>query len=240
MFSNKNININCDVGEGLNNENLLMPYISSCNIACGAHAGNLDIIDKVISLAKENQVLVGAHPSYPDRENFGRKIMDISNIELQRSIEKQIALLKQKTSKQNVQLHHVKPHGALYNIVAKDETLATIVLNAVENTAKNVFLYAPYNSVIANLALERGVQVQYEAFIDRNYNDDLSLVSRNQSNAIITNKKEALIHLLKMVNEGKVITINKKERSIKASTFCVHGDHENAVELLKYLNQELN
>ncbi|CAM1344793.1 5-oxoprolinase subunit PxpA [Tenacibaculum amylolyticum] len=239
MFSKKNININCDVGEGLGNEHLLMPYISSCNIACGGHAGSLEIIDKVISLAKENEVLVGAHPSYPDRESFGRKIMNISLSELQTSIEEQITLLEERAIKQDIQLYHIKPHGALYNIVAKNEKLASIVLDAIENTIKNVYIYAPYNSVIANAALERGIKVKYEAFIDRNYNDDLSLVSRNQPNAIVTDKKEALAHLLKMINEEKIITINKKERGIKATTFCVHGDHENAVELLQYLNQEL-
>lgn len=235
MFINKQIDINCDVGEGIDNEHLLMPYISSCNIACGAHAGDLQTIDKVIGLAKKHQVKIGAHPSFPDKENFGRKIMNISNSALQKSVETQIQLVIQRAALQKIKIHHIKPHGALYNLAAKDSTIATIVLNAIENVIKEVSLYAPYNSVIAKEAEKRNMKVKYEAFIDRSYNEDASLVSRTLPNAIIEDKEVAFQQLVKIFKEEKVSTVQGKEILLKATTFCVHGDHKEAVGLLKYL-----
>lgn len=238
MFT-KSIDINCDVAEGLGNEKFLMPYINSCNIACAAHAGSPEIIDEVISLAKAHKVKIGAHPSFPDRENFGRKIMDISFSELQESIRNQIQLVKSKTEEQREQLHHVKPHGALYNIAAKDAEYAKVIIDELLALKESVYLYAPYNSVIAELAIGSGIKVKYEAFIDRSYNDDLSLVSRAQPNAIITNNDLAFQQLKQMVTSEKVTSIQGSSVQIKADTFCVHGDHENAVELLQYLREKL-
>ncbi len=235
MFINKQIDINCDVGEGIDNEHLLMPYISSCNIACGAHAGDLQTIDKVIGLAKKHKVKIGAHPSFPDKENFGRKIMNISNSALQKSVETQIQLVIQRAALQKIKIHHIKPHGALYNLAAKDSKIATIVLNAIENVIKEVSLYAPYNSVIAKEAEKRNMKVKYEAFIDRSYNEDASLVSRTLPNAIIEDKEVAFQQLVKIFKEEKVSTVQGKEILLKATTFCVHGDHKEAVALLKYL-----
>ena len=230
------IDINCDVGEGIGNESLLMPYISSCNIACNEHAGSVEIIDEVISLAKKYQVKVGAHPSFPDRENFGRKVMNISDEELQKSLENQINLLIERTALQNVKLYHIKPHGALYNLAAKDKITAQVVVNAIKKTTKNVYLYVPYNSIIEKIALENSIKIKYEAFADRNYNDDLSLVSRSNGNALLTNPKEVIDHISRMI-DGKVKTIQGNLKDIKVDTFCVHGDSKNAVEILKTLRQ---
>lgn len=238
MFT-KQIDINCDVGEGLNNERYLMSYLDSCNIACAAHAGSKEVIEEVIGLAKECKVKIGAHPSFPDRENFGRTVMDISMADLKTSIRNQIELVKSIAEKNGSKLHHVKPHGALYNIAAKEKSYAEIIVDELMRLEYAVYLYAPYNSVIASLAKEKGVQVKLEAFIDRNYNDDLSLVSRTLSNAIITEKESAWKQLKGMLENEELISIQGNLVHIKADTFCVHGDHENAVELLQFIRKQL-
>ncbi|MBT6376853.1 MAG: lactam utilization protein LamB, partial [Flavobacterium sp.] len=122
------IDLNCDVGEGLENEHLIMPLISSCNISCAAHAGSIKTIDKVLQLAIRHKVSIGAHPSFPDRENFGRKILDISNTALQQSLQDQLTVFKERAALQNAVIHHVKPHGALYNLIAIDREKAAVVV----------------------------------------------------------------------------------------------------------------
>lgn len=139
------IDINCDVGEGFNNESLLMPYLSSCNIACGAHAGSLEIIEKTMLLAKKHEVKIGAHPSFPDQENFGRKMMNISSEALQKSIESQLRTVKQCAEKLNLKIHHVKAHGALYNYIAKDTLIAEVFVKAVKAIFENVFFIRSFS-----------------------------------------------------------------------------------------------
>jgi len=238
-MNKKVIDINCDLGEGLDNEALVMPYISSCNIACGAHAGSIEIIDKVIRLAKQHLVKIGAHPSYPDRENFGRKKMDISNGDLQKSIENQLLLMQERVALQNTQLHHIKLHGALYNVSAVNKEIAQVAVNAIKNTIQNTAIYAPFNSIFSHLAEKAGYKILYEVFADRNYNDDASLVSRQFSNAVLHQKEKVFEHVLKMLQEQKVSTVSGKEIPVKADTFCIHGDHKNAVEILQYLQKKL-
>lgn len=232
------IDINCDVGEGLHNEHLLMPYISSCNIACGGHFGDANTVDKTIKIAIKNKVKIGAHPSFPDTNNFGRKVMQISDEELKRSIQNQLDLLLERLSFFNEQLHHIKPHGALYNIIAVDEKLAILFIESTQKYLKDTFLYVPYNSVIEQIALKNNIKIKYEAFADRNYNDDLKLVSRTYKNALITDKEEVCNHIFYMINHQKVKTISGLSKEIKADTFCVHGDTENAVEIVKYMHQQ--
>ncbi|CAL2104694.1 5-oxoprolinase subunit A [Tenacibaculum sp. 190130A14a] len=238
MYSKHRIDINCDVGEGVGNEKLLMPYISSCNIACGAHAGSITVMDEVIGLAVEYNVKIGAHPSFPDRENFGRMEMDIAPETLQKSIEEQILLLKERADFQGVSLHHIKPHGALYNLIAKDKETAQLMIRAVQNTCPNLFLYVPYNSIIAEEALKSNLSIQYEAFADRNYNEDLTLVSRSQENALITNKEAVFSHVKRMIVAQQVQTVGGV-KYITADTICVHGDTENAIELVAYIHAKL-
>jgi UPF0271 protein len=226
------IDLNCDLGEGLNNEHLLMPLISSCNIACGGHAGSVEIIDRVITLAIQHQVKIGAHPSFPDRENFGRVVLAISDDELLRSLVEQMTLFKQRAALQQAKVHHVKPHGALYNLIAVDQEKALLMVNAIQQVFDEVKLYVPYDSVIEQVAKEHEIDIVYEAFADRNYNEDLTLVSRKESNAILTDADKVLEHVQRMVKSSSVKTISGKEKHIKAETFCVHGDHENTVEIL--------
>jgi UPF0271 protein len=227
------VDINCDVGEGICNETALMPYISSCNIACGAHAGNLEIINETIKLAMQHWVKIGAHPSFPDKKNFGRKVMLMTPTELQTSIEAQIIQVRDVLKKMGGKLHHVKPHGALYNLAAVDKKTALVVIKAIKNTANNVYLYVPYNSAIQKLALKNKLKIKVEAFADRNYNSNLTLVSRKKDNALIIEDNLVLTHLLKMIIEQKVTAVDGVEAEIKADTFCVHGDNPSAVKILK-------
>jgi UPF0271 protein len=233
------VDINADVGEGLNNEAQLMPYLSSCNIACGGHAGNKETMLNVVRIAKDHKVKIGAHPSYPDNHNFGRQIMEISCADLYTSLKQQIRSLMQVLRSEHATLHHVKPHGALYNLAAIDKKTAEVIIEVVKSIALPIYLYVPYRSIIADLAQKEQIKITYEAFADRNYNADLTLVSRTQNNAIITNPDDVFTHVGRMIFEQKVKTISGVEVEIKADTFCVHGDNPEAINLLRKLTQKL-
>ncbi|MFH6604018.1 5-oxoprolinase subunit PxpA [Maribacter algicola] len=233
------IDINCDVGEGVGNEALLLPLISSCNIACGGHAGNQESMFKIARMAHENGVKVGAHPSYPDRINFGRVSLDISEKELIASIRGQLASFARVLKNEKIELHHIKPHGALYNDVAKNKGLAQVLLSAIEEFKKLAILYVPYKSVIEQEAHEKGFKLKREAFADRSYNDDLSLVPRKLPGSVIHEPEKVLQHLLDMVRSNKVTTLKGEKIEILADTYCIHGDTPFALEILDYLTQEL-
>ena len=143
------MDINCDLGEGLDNDAQIMPFISSCNIACGAHAGDKDLMKTTVILAKEFNVKIGAHPSFVDKENFGRNEMYVPKDKLKEQIIDQISLLKEIAEKEGVVLHHVKPHGALYNMAAKNDDVAMSVIEAVQTFKEDIILYVPYKSLIA-------------------------------------------------------------------------------------------
>jgi 5-oxoprolinase (ATP-hydrolysing) subunit A len=233
------IDINVDVGEGLNNEDQLMPYISSCNIACGGHAGDIETMRTVVKLAKKHDVKIGAHPSFPDKEHFGRSVLEMSCAALYTSIKGQIKSLMNVVRSEHAALHHVKPHGALYNRAAVDEDTAKVIIEVLKSIALPLELYVPYGSVISKLAIQENIPIVYEAFADRNYNEDLTLVSRNEQDAIILNPTEMFNHVLKMIRKQKVNTINGVEVGIKATTFCIHGDNPKAVSLIKDLKENL-
>ncbi len=233
------VDINCDVGEGIGNEVGLMPYITSCNIACGGHAGDANSMREVIELAKEHNVKIGAHPSFPDKKNFGRQRMDISCVALFQSLEDQISSLISVLRKEHGQLHHVKPHGALYNLIAIDEETATVVVEVMKRFHLPLKLYVPFGSVIAEIAMKENIPITYEAFADRNYNSDLTLVSRQKDNALITDPNKIFEHVYRMITQGKVRSLNGVEVEIKAETFCVHGDNPKAIELVRKLSKEL-
>ena len=233
------VDINADVGEGIGNESHLIPYVSSCNIACGGHAGNHKTMRKVVRLAKQNNVKIGAHPSFPDIANFGRKPMEMPCVALFTSLKNQIDDLRVILETENAVLHHVKPHGALYNMAATDVRIATAIIEVMKSMALPIKLYVPYKSVIENLALQNNIPITYEAFADRNYNDDLTLVSRKEDNAMIYDIDVLFEHVYRMVHLKKVKTISGKELPIKAETFCVHGDNLQAVTLIKKLRKNL-
>lgn len=234
------LHINCDVGEGVDNEEILMPYLNACNIACGGHAGDIETMHTVVQLAKKYQVEIGAHPSYPDRENFGRISVDMAEAEFIKTIQTQISNLEKIVVLHGAKIIHIKPHGALYNDVAKSEEKAQLFLKAISQYKDKYKLYIPYNSVIEKLALEQNFEVYYEAFADRNYNDDLTLVSRKKRNAVLTEIGEIIQHVSSLKNEEKVQTISTKKFTLKSNTFCVHSDTLNAIEIVQQLYTHFN
>lgn len=234
------LDINCDVGEGFGNEGEMMPFIQSCNIACGGHAGNALSMVEIVRLAIRHKVKIGAHPSYPDVENFGRKSIKISTIELSRTISGQIDSLERIIVNCGGRMNHIKPHGALYNDLVMSDELSITFLNIIKTYKKEVKLFVPYNSAVAKIAMRDGFTVVYEAFADRNYNTDLSLVSRNDKNAVITDPKIMLERILDIKNKRLIKTISGKHMAILASTFCVHSDTPNIIDSIKYLNKNLH
>ena len=236
-MKNLKIDINADVGEGIGNEDLLFPLISSCNIACGGHSGDLETMLSIVRLAKKNNLKIGAHPSFPDRKNFGRKIMNISKDKLVKSLKNQIQALRTILIQENVDLNHIKPHGALYNFASNDKETARIIIDLTKEI--NTKLYAPYSSLISKMAREEGVKICNELFIDRNYNSNLTLVSRDNPNALIENSNEMFKHVYNIIN-NKIISVDKKEISVEFDTLCIHGDNPNAIELLEELHLKLN
>lgn len=234
----KHIDINCDLGEGVGNDELIMPHISSCNIACGAHAGDRGTMEDTVQLAIRNETKIGAHPSFPDRINFGRLEMDLPEDVLMNSIIGQIETLAQIISDQGARLHHVKPHGALYNLATTHLGTALVIVEALKKFDSDLILYAPYDSVMAKVASKNNRPVSFEVFADRNYNDDLTLVSRKMPHALLQEPKLIFEHAIRMIKEDQVKTISGKMVSIKADTICVHGDNPNAVEIVSYLSEK--
>jgi len=233
------IDINADIGEGLHNESQLMPYISSCNIACGGHAGTEKTMRDCIQLAKKYNVAIGAHPSYPDSENFGRKVMAISLADLKESLLSQLKLFFTIAESENVIVHHVKPHGALYNEAAKNSVIAALLVEVFEMTDKKFIVYAPWKSQLAKIAEKANWEVKYEAFADRAYNYDLSLVSRSNKQAILNTSEKCLKQVCQLVLKKKITTIDGMTKPLKADTICIHGDHPRVKEILPYLKDQL-
>ena len=238
-MKNKTVDINVDVGEGIGNEALLMPYVSSCNIACGGHAGDAATMSAVVRLAKAHQVKIGAHPSFPDKENFGRTVLNMSCVALFESIKHQIKDLIRVLKAEHARLDHIKLHGALYNLAATDKKTANVVIEVLKCLMLPVKLYVPYGSVLADLALQNQIKITYEAFADRNYNNDLTLVSRQEKQALIHESDAVFDHVFRMISEQKVKTIQGAEIDILAGTFCLHGDHPNVVNLIRNLKEKL-
>lgn len=227
------IDINCDLGEGFPYDEAIMPYISSCNIACGGHYGTKKSTTETIRLALENDVKIGAHPSYPDTVFFGRKSIEIDKESFILSIREQLKLFFDCAAIIATKVHHIKAHGALYNDLIHNVALISWYLEAIHLYRNQVKLYVPYNSIIAQEAATKGFKIVYEAFADRNYTDDLKLVPRSEANAVITNNENVLDHILLICKENKVKTISGKQLPIKADTICVHGDNENALIITK-------
>ncbi len=233
----KEIIFNADVGEGAGFDAQIMPFISWCNIACGSHAGDKEEIKKTVWLASAHKVKIGAHPSYPDRENFGRVKMTLAYDDLVKTIITQIEEVKFYVDKKGEKLHHVKPHGALYNEVVKNEEIASAVLEAINNIDKSLFIITSKNSKLSYLVKDK-IRLKFEIFADRNYNNDLTLVSRLENEAVLTDLRQVFEHVKRMVFENKVRTKKGEELSIFFDTICVHGDNPKSVEILEYLHHE--
>lgn len=236
------IDLNCDLGEGYPADALLMPWISSANIACGYHAGNMDTMKRTVALCMEHGVAIGAHPSYPDRENFGRTdMMDVhlSVQDLPYIIEDQISLLHEICIEAGAKLHHVKPHGALYNRAAKDKFVSEAICVAIKVIDPSLILYGLSGSDMEVVAKNTHLTFMREVFADRTYQHDGTLRPRNFSDALITDEEQSVQQVLQIINEGTVRTVDNKIIPMRAETICIHGDGAHAVEFARRIHEEL-
>lgn len=229
------IDLNCDVGEGMGNEAKLFPYLSSCNIAAGGHAGDADTMKTVASLARKHRLRVGAHPSYPDRLNFGRVSLSMGKREFQESIAAQISALMQVLGPLNMPMHHIKAHGALYNDLAPGGDLAEDYLGVLQPYRETLVLFAPCGSEFARLASEKGFNIWEEAFADRGYRPDGGLMPRREPGSILTDPDSVSEQVLGMITRGQVQCSDGSVYPMEPRTICIHGDNPNALEILAHL-----
>ncbi|GEO11505.1 UPF0271 protein [Segetibacter aerophilus] len=228
------------MGEGIGNDAAIIPYITSANIACGYHAGDEKTMYNTVMLAKKFGVAIGAHPSFADRENFGRTEMKgVSTQQVYDLVTKQLRILQKIVLQCDAQLHHLKPHGALYNMAARDASLAAAIARALNDFDVHLVLIGLSGSQLITQAKAMGIKTASEVFADRTYQEDGSLTPRNQNNALIHDEEQSLKQVLRMLKSGKVTTVSGTEISIIAETICIHGDGKNAVAFAKSIHDQL-
>lgn len=238
------MDINCDMGESygrfrLGRDEEVMPYVTSCNIACGFHGGDPLTIERTLLLAKKWKVRVGAHPSFPDLAGFGRRSMQIPLEELRALLVYQIAALKGMAESMGLSLQHVKPHGALYHAAMREAKVAEVLLEAMLAIDSGLVVYGPAKIGWEDAARIRGVRYVCEAFADRHYLDDGSLVPRSHPEAVIYEPEQIVARALRMMEKGTVTALSGKEIPIVVQTLCIHGDHPRVVEVAKKLRAAL-
>lgn len=232
------IDLSADMGEGSPGEEEIWPLISSANVACGGHVGDAESMTHAARRARELNVRLGAHPSYPDRPNFGRKSMSMSPAALRASLSEQIAALREVADGEGVVLRHVKPHGALYNDAHHDRTLAGVIVDALRQVDRALAIVVPDASQMASAARAAGTPVVREAFADRRYNADGSLVSRKEAGSLLT-VDEAADQAEMLVRERAVVARDCSRVRVAFDTICIHADMENAVERLRAIRKRL-
>jgi UPF0271 protein len=240
----KMIDLNCDMGEAFGNYTMpndekLMDYISSANIACGFHAGDPAVMQQTVALALKKGVAIGAHPGLPDLQGFGRREMMITPSEAYQLTLYQIGALSGFVKAAGSKLHHVKAHGALYNMAAKDTALAKAIVQAVYDFDPGLILYALAGSKMIDEAEKKGIVTASEVFADRSYQDDGLLTPRAADNALITNEEDAINQVLGFALNQEVNSINGNRIAVKAETVCLHGDGEHAVAFAKLIAERL-
>jgi UPF0271 protein len=233
------IDLNCDMGEGFADDDALLSYVTSANIACGLHAGSPGLMQDTVKMAMAKGVAIGAHPGFDDRSNFGRTEMELSSSEAHQLVKSQIVTLDRIVVASGGKMHHVKPHGALYNMAAKDEALAKAIAQAVFDFDASLILYGLAGSEMIKAAKQLGLATAAEVFADRTYQDDGSLTSRKLENALITDESQAIEQVMMMVREQKVISVNGNTIPLRAETLCLHGDGAHAVKFARLTNQRL-
>lgn len=238
------IDLNCDMGESYGNftvgqDELLIPLISSANIACGFHGGDPNTIHKTIRLAQSFDVAVGAHPSYPDLQGFGRRNMPLDAQEIYDIVLYQVGAVAAFTKAAGIPLSHVKPHGALYNRAAVDMEAATAIVHAVYYFDPNLFLYCPPQSCMSAAAEQTGLRFIREAFADRTYSADGQLTPRSSSNALIADETLAAKQALQIILQKSVLTAEGKTIPMEADTICIHGDGHHAVPIANAIHKTL-
>ena len=229
------IDLNCDIGENFGNDEGIMPYITSANIACGFHAGDEMSMQRTVRLAKKHGVAVGAHPGWKDKEGFGRREMYLSLEKVEALVLYQIGALYAIAKAAGLELRHVKPHGALYNQAAKDQSLASAIARTVKHFSPDLILVGLAGSGLIEAGVEAGLRVAQEGFPDRNYNPDGTLVSRRQVNALLESPEEVALHAVKLAQEG----IDFGGRRVRVETLCLHGDHPHAAQNAKLVHETL-
>ena len=234
------VDLNSDLGEGAEHDAELFELISSANIATGFHAGDADSMHAAVATAKAHGVAVGAHPSLWDRENFGRKESPVSPAEVFDVVAYQIGVFAAIAGALEVQPHHVKPHGALYNMAVRDAKLADAIARAIKSGDPNLILFAPQNTDLARAGEAHGLQIAHEVFADRNYLANGELVPRKRPDALLRNPREAVARILRMLRKGKVQSVDGPDVDVRVDTICVHSDTPGAVEFARLLRSALD
>lgn len=229
--------INCDVAEGIENEPAIFPYIDWANIACAAHAGSDAIMHNTMLLAKEHNVQVGLHPSYPDKANFGRVVMPLTDKQLAQTLTAQIEKGINIAAQTNVAIKHIKAHGALYNQLSNDERLAHLYLDIVASFNKDWIIVGLSESMFLKIALQKGFTIANEVFADRHYTKEKTLVARTEQNALITSENKMLQQVEQFLKKENILSIDGTEIAINADTICLHGDGANAVNFAKAMHK---
>ena len=238
------ININCDLGESsklhsTENDPLLLKIVNSANIACGYHAGDRPTRETTIEISKKNNVSIGAHPSFKDPENFGRKRLNLPSSEITKLIIDQINILSDIANKTGIQVTHVKPHGALNNMACENYDLAKVISQSIMQVNKEFIFLVPTGSQMEKAGKKLGMKIAAEIFADRNYEDDGNLVSRSKKNAMITDPEIAKKHVIKMVENQSLNCYSGKQIPCEIDSICVHGDGKNAVNTAKQIREGL-
>ena len=238
------ININCDLGEkskfhSIENDPKLLNIINSANIACGYHAGDEETMDMVIKISKSNGVSIGAHPSFNDPENFGRKKINLSSYEITKLITTQYEILQKIAQKHGENVTHIKPHGALNNMACEDFDLANTISKSINNIDKNIIFLVPTGSQMEVAAKKLNMKIACEIFADRNYEDDGNLVSRAKNHALITDPNMAKKHVLSMVNNQAINCFSGKQIPCEIDSVCIHGDNESSLATAKSIKENL-
>jgi UPF0271 protein len=238
------ININCDLGEKSKYHSNkydpdLLEIVNSANVACGFHAGDDESMSQVIEISKKNSVSIGAHPSFNDPENFGRKRIDLSSIKIRKLIIDQYEILQKIANKHGETVTHIKPHGALNNMACEDIELATTLAKTINEISKDLIYLVPTGSKMEIAAKKFDMKIACEIFADRNYEDDGNLVSRKKPHALITDPEEAKKHVLRMVKSQSLNCHSGKQISCEIDSVCIHGDNKSSLSTAKLIKKNL-
>ena len=239
------ININCDLGEkskfhSIENDPELLNIVNSANVACGYHAGDKATMEMIIKISKNNGVSIGAHPSFNDPENFGRKRINLSSSEIKKLIIVQYEVLQNIAQQHNDKVTHIKPHGALNNMACEDLELATTLANAINEINKDIIYLVPTGSKMEAAAKKLNMKIACEIFADRNYEDDGNLISRSKSNAIITDPEIAKKHVIEMIKNQSLNCLSGKKIPCNIDSVCIHGDNKSSLNTAKIIKKNLH
>lgn len=233
------MDINADLGEGAGNDEQIMPLITSCNIACGGHYGDRNSIRKTVKLAQKHRVKIGAHWSYPDKQHFGRKQLNISTEKLAESLDEQLSLFLKVCAEEGAKVNHIKAHGALYTYGSNELAHVVAMIKVLNEHAFQSKIYLQENSLLHQKAKVH-FPLAFEAFIDRRYVDVNTLLSRSDPKALIQDPQEAWEQFELLSFHQQIKDIHGDVKELKADTFCIHGDHSASVDILKYIHKQLN